>query len=259
MTSRVVDVWTAPARARAGTDVVGAPGAGTAGWADVLDDAERARAHALPAAVAERFVLGRVLLRAVLGQHLACDPAAVRLDVRCARCGGPHGRVRVAGPLGDAATAPHVSLTRSGPLVAVALSVHVPVGVDVESVAAVSAAPVADVLLSPEELDAHRALATDPGADPAAGAARLARAWVRKEAALKALGTGLAADPTAWALRPPEHRLPGVDALAPGGVAVADLDLGAGLAGAVAVVSAAASGLEVRRHDAGSVLGGRRS
>lgn len=237
----VVDVWTAPA----GTAL-------TPAQAAVLDDAERARAVALPSPAVGRFVLGRVLLRAVLAQRLGCSAVAVGLQVRCARCGGDHGRVRVLDPPGGAGT-PHVSLTRSGPLVAVALTDAGPVGVDVESVAAVSAAPVAGVVLSPEELAEHRALPA-----PAAEVA-LARAWVRKEAALKALGTGLAADPSGWALGPPPPGARGVAAVAPGGVVLADLDLGAGLAGAVAVLVPGASGLVVRCQDGRSVLDARRS
>ncbi|MGW6128647.1 4'-phosphopantetheinyl transferase family protein [Cellulomonas sp. NPDC055163] len=237
----VVDVWTVAA----GTAVPPATAA-------VLDGAERARAGALPPAVAERFVLGRVLLRAVLAQRLGCSAAAVGLQVRCARCGGAHGRVALVGPRGGAHP-PHVGLTRSGPLVAVALTVAGPVGVDTESVSAVSAAPVADVVLSPAELAARRALPAH-----AAGAA-LARAWVRKEAALKALGTGLAADPSGWSLGSPPPGLRGVDAVAPGGALLADLDLGPGLAGAVAVLAPGASGLVVRRQDGRSVLDALRS
>ncbi|WP_258725512.1 4'-phosphopantetheinyl transferase family protein [Cellulomonas sp. NS3] len=234
----VVDVWTAGA----GTAV-------TPAQATVLDDAERARAGALPPPAAERFVLGRVLLRGVLAERLGCAPATVGLRARCVRCGGAHGRVRVVGPPREH----HVSLTRSGPLVAVALTVAGPVGVDVESTSAVSAAPVDGVLLSPAELAGHRALPAH------AAEAALARVWVRKEAALKALGTGLVADPSAWALGPPPAGARGVDAVAPGGVVVADLDVGPGRAGAVAVLGPAAPDLIVRCQDGRSVLDALRS
>lgn len=243
----VVDVWTVP------VGTADPPGTGvTPARAAVLDEAERARARALPPQAAERFVLGRVLLRAVLAQRLGCSAAAVGLQVRCVRCGGAHGQVRVVGLPGGQG-APHVGLTRAGPLVAVALTVAGPVGVDVESVSAVSAAPVAGVLLSPGELAGHRALPAD------AVEAALARTWVRKEAVLKALGTGLTVDPSGWSLGSPPPGVPGVDAVAPGGVVLADLDLEPALAGAVAVLDPTASALVVRRQDGGSVLDALRS
>lgn len=75
----------------------------------------------------------------------------------------------------------HTSRSYAGPVVAVAVSSAGPVGVDVEQVAAVAFPGFAGVALGPAE----RA-----GSD----AAR-ARAWTRKEAVLKAQGTGLRVDP----------------------------------------------------------------
>ncbi|GAA2724901.1 4'-phosphopantetheinyl transferase family protein [Cellulomonas aerilata] len=230
----------------------------------LLDDVERGRAAALPGPAAVRFTLGRALLRSVLAERLGCAPGQVRLRVSCPACGGGHGPVTVTGPAaaGDAAPT-HVSVTRSGPLVAVAVCSHGPVGIDAVSPAAVGAAPLADVALSPVELARHRRRW------PQAVATRaLARAWVRKEAALKALGTGLSVAPGTLELHRARRAARGVDAVAGDAVAVADLRLGRGTAGAVAVLApdllpgaAPASGgrpgtLVVRRYDGARLLVG---
>ncbi|WP_298461634.1 4'-phosphopantetheinyl transferase superfamily protein [uncultured Cellulomonas sp.] len=251
----VVDVWSAPVD-------TAVPG----GYADVLDARERARAAVLPRAAAARFVLGRLLLRGVLAGHLRCAPHEVVLSVRCPRCGGPHGQVRVVGPRTasagdtDGADDVHVSLTRSGPVVAVALCTTGPVGIDAEARAAVGAAPLADVVLAPGEL--HRSRGR-----PRTGT--LARRWVRTEAALKALGTGLTVAPSSVTLEPATRGSRGVDAVVAGSVAIADLRLGRGRAGAVAVLAPhlvrpdAGPGrpgrLLVRRYDGAAVLTARRS
>jgi 4'-phosphopantetheinyl transferase len=75
----------------------------------------------------------------------------------------------------------HVSLARAGGLSVVAVADAGPVGVDVEVEGAASFAGFADVALHPGE----RAGRTDEAT----------RAWVRKEALLKAYGLGLAIDP----------------------------------------------------------------
>ncbi|GAA4285947.1 4'-phosphopantetheinyl transferase family protein [Georgenia daeguensis] len=215
-----------------------------------LDDAERTRAATLPPGRAAEFVAGRRLLRAVLGQRLGLPPDQVPLVARCPRCGDPHGQVRVL------AGAPwHVSVSRSGPLVAVATA-ELPVGVDVESVAAVGAAPVADVVLSAAERERHSRLRA--GERPA----DLARTWARKEAVLKALGAGLELAPSSFTLTVPVTTVgapldaPAVGA-SDGGVAVAVADLGDGEVGAVgAVAVVGVAGLAVRVHDGAAVLAG---
>lgn len=223
--------------------------------AAVLSAAELARADDLPAGQSQRFVLGRALLRAAVASTLGCHASDVVLTARCPECGGEHGAVTVEAP-GTPIGAPHVSLTRAGPLIGVALSHGGPVGIDVESVAAVSAAPVADVALSPTELAAHRT--THPrGRDLA-----LARSWARTEAALKAAGHGLRVDPALVDTRTTVAHVPG-----PGGTAhragrtvlLADLPLGPYVAGAVALACSDADArqarrLTVRRHDGEPLL-----
>ncbi|MFJ7271872.1 4'-phosphopantetheinyl transferase family protein [Streptomyces sp. NPDC099050] len=147
----------------------------------MMDAAERDRAGRL---VREgdrrRYLASHVGLRVLLGGYLGLDPAEVVL-VReaCPGCGGPHGRPAVDGG------ALHFSLSHSGDVAYLAFA-RVPVGVDVEEIP--SAAAVADVLtaLHPVEIAELTALP-----EPERRAA-LGRVWSRKEACLKAAGTGLA-------------------------------------------------------------------
>uniref|UniRef100_UPI000A3F72D0 4'-phosphopantetheinyl transferase family protein n=1 Tax=Cellulosimicrobium cellulans TaxID=1710 RepID=UPI000A3F72D0 len=142
-----------------------------------------------------------------------------------------HGKPELAAAL---AAGLHVSVSTAPGLLAVAVSDEGPVGVDVESVAAVGAAPVADVLLHPREA--------------AAGPRALARTWVRKEALLKATGHGLVVppaelvvagpdEPPALLLAPPWLGVGPADQLTLRDLADADLaSLGRDHVGAVAVL-----------------------
>ncbi|MET9693843.1 4'-phosphopantetheinyl transferase superfamily protein [Streptomyces sp. NPDC006514] len=149
--------------------------------AAVLDAGEREKAaRLLLPGHRHRYLAAHLGLRVLLGARLGLDPrevALVREDCRC--CGGPHGRPAVAGG------GVHFSLSHSGDLAYFALAA-VPVGVDIEETPDADA--VADVLesLHPVESAELTALAAPrrPGA--------LARLWCRKEACLKAAGTGLA-------------------------------------------------------------------
>jgi len=167
-----VDVWLA------------APSLGTQpeiAAATTLTLGERSRAATMEPRRAAGFVTGRLLLRAALAAHLGCPPRQVLLDATC-RCGAQHGPVRVlhAGPW--------VSVSRHGPIVAVALRVAGPVGVDLESVAAVGAAPLTNVLRA-------SVAGTQAGVSHPLVGVPLARAWVRAEATLKMLEVGLRRDP----------------------------------------------------------------
>ncbi|MEV7510496.1 4'-phosphopantetheinyl transferase superfamily protein [Streptomyces sp. NPDC089922] len=155
--------------------------------ASVLDAAERARLAAFRApAERDRYLVAHVAVRTLLGECLGIAPGAVRLTREpCTDCGGPHGRPVVAD-----ATGVHFSLSHAGDLVAVAVAA-VPVGVDVEELPPPAVvARTAPAALHPGELAALAALPEDER--PAA----FARCWTRKEAYLKATGTGLNTDPT---------------------------------------------------------------
>ncbi|MGW5852316.1 4'-phosphopantetheinyl transferase family protein [Streptomyces sp. NPDC055254] len=174
-TSAAVTVWSLDTT----LDVVGGLPVGEA--AAVLDAAEQERAARLVRpGDRHRYIASHVGLRVLLGNHLGLAPERVGLVREECHCGrGAHGRPAVAGG------GVHFSLSHSGDLAYVALA-GVPVGVDVERLP--SAGSVADVLTSlhPAEADELSAL---PEADlPAA----FARVWARKEACLKASGTGLA-------------------------------------------------------------------
>lgn len=144
-----------------------------------LDAGERARLDRAPAP--ERDAVASVLLlaRLVVAEVCGVDPAAVRVDRRCPRCGSTaHGVPRVT--RADGAAAPHLSLSRTSDLVAVAVASG-PVGIDLEPTTA-GAGLRPDVVLA-------------DGEPPAPGPGGLLVTWVRKEAVLKAAGTGLAVDP----------------------------------------------------------------
>lgn len=168
---REVHVWALPPGCR--------PGPGDLAR---LTDVERARAEALPEASADGFVLGRSLLRGVLGRLLWVDPARVSIDATCS-CGAQHGRPVVVGP-----ARLHAGLTRSGPRVLVAVA-GAPLGVDLVAVADVLRVPLADVALG----TAGAAWWEAEGRDGTA----LARGWARREAVLKAAGSGLRVEPSA--------------------------------------------------------------
>lgn len=207
----------------------------TPGQEALLDDGERRRlARLQSAAGAARFVAAHALLRLVVGHRLGVDPAALEVSATCLRCTGAHGVPRIAG-YPDL----HLSLSHAGDRVVLALG-DAPLGVDVETAAATSFPGFAAVALADGEqavTDVERAVL-----------------WTRKEAVLKATGHGLAVPPTALTVSPAGEPpvLLGWDVLAagepaPGPVVLADLDLGAGYAGCVAVLAAGPLAVRVRQ------------
>ncbi|WKD36969.1 4'-phosphopantetheinyl transferase family protein [Streptomyces xanthophaeus] len=147
----------------------------------VLDAGEREKAARLVLpGLRHRYLASHLGLRVLLGARLGLDPREVTL-VRedCPCCGGPHGRPAVAGG------GVHFSLSHSGDLAYLAFAA-VPVGVDIEETPGADA--VADVLDSLHPAETAELTALAPPRRPAA----LARVWSRKEACLKAAGTGLA-------------------------------------------------------------------
>ncbi|MFJ9428741.1 4'-phosphopantetheinyl transferase family protein [Streptomyces sp. NPDC101490] len=151
---------------------------------DLLDPDERARCHGFVRSVdRDRYRVGHVVLRELLGAYLDGDPAAVRL-VRepCPGCGGPHGRPAVAGgPL-------HFSLSHSGGAVLLGFA-DVPVGVDVETEPDAEATQDITAVLHPAER------AEIAGLSPRDRPGAVARCWARKESYLKGVGIGLGEDP----------------------------------------------------------------
>ena len=120
------------------------------------------------------------LLREAAARFHRVPVSHVVLSHECVRCGSDqHGRPFVLATAAIRRPA-YVSLARAGDVSVVAVTDAGPVGVDVEVEGAAELADVADVALHPDERGT-----LDP-----------TRAWVRKEAVLKAYGLGLVVEPS---------------------------------------------------------------
>jgi 4'-phosphopantetheinyl transferase len=193
----------------------------------VLDPAERAKADRFRSPrSAVRWTAARAGLRSILGAELDCAPADVRLAA------GAYGKPILAP---THASALRFNVAHSDALALIAVSAQAEVGVDVERRRHTrDVVAVAHVGLPAAE--AGRIAARPPSEQQAA----FLRAWVRHEARLKALGTGLR--------RGPEVRR-GPD-LAPADeplVALLDLEAGPDYVAALAVVGPLAPTVEFRR------------
>ncbi|MFH5822976.1 4'-phosphopantetheinyl transferase family protein [Georgenia sp. AZ-5] len=214
----------------------------------LLSPREQARAERIRGrADRARYVSGHAAARLVLAHVTAADPAALRFDTTCPRCGGDHGKPRLVGE-----ETVRFSLSRSGDRVAVAVAEGADVGVDVERVDPVppSAGPgLAAAALAPGERAEYERL--PPGTRPWA----LLVWWTRKEAVLKATGDGLAISPARV-----EVSAPGTPAAlrhwsGPGDVprvALADLIRPRYVA---AVAAVGGEPLKVSEHDVDTLLG----
>ncbi|MGO1234958.1 MAG: 4'-phosphopantetheinyl transferase family protein [Microbacterium gubbeenense] len=162
-------------RLRAGDAVVAfADAAGSSGDASGLSETDQRRAAALVGIRRARFLVGRSLIRSLIGELAPGSDAAV--IARCPRCGGDHGPVRAVG-------APvSISVSYAGSVVAVAAT-RGPraVGIDIER-----GEPRALV----EGLE--RVFRTPP----------TRRRWTEFEAVVKADGRGLAVPPDAVRFEP---------------------------------------------------------
>lgn len=129
-----------------------------------------------------RAVVSRALVRTTLSRYAPVAPADWRFER------GPHGRPEVAGP---GSRGLRFSLSHTRDLAACAVTAGAAVGVDVEP----RGREVGDLLeegsiLSPNEIESLKRLR------PAERAERFLELWTLKEAYAKALGTGLALDPS---------------------------------------------------------------
>ncbi|MFF9011358.1 4'-phosphopantetheinyl transferase family protein [Streptomyces sp. NPDC014870] len=185
------------------------------------------RHHALTRPAGPAAVLStatRIALRTLLGRRLGRAPGEVGLlRRRCPRCAGPHGKPALSPGQGRL----HFSVSHSAGRALLALAVT-PVGVDVQGPLPARAAETCAEALHPlEQLDLTR-LTGDQRTFA------FARLWTRKEAYLKAVGTGLA------------HGLRGSylgerAGLRPIGWTVADLDTGSSHTAAVALAHSPAA------------------
>ncbi|HUO74061.1 MAG TPA: 4'-phosphopantetheinyl transferase superfamily protein [Solirubrobacteraceae bacterium] len=195
----VVDVWRA--------DLDG-PGAS---YADLLSDDERARAaRIIRPGHGRRWAAARGILRALLAGYVGGDPRTLRFEL------GPYGKPALAGQDADV----RFNVSHAGGAALYALAAGREVGVDVEHEdRRVDAVRVARRIFGAEEAARLSAL------EPAARTREFLRAWVRYEATVKCLGTGIGAFD-----RPD---------LAPNPPAVTELAVGPRTLGAVAVAIAA--------------------
>jgi 4'-phosphopantetheinyl transferase len=156
--------------------------AGAPGLVALLDDHERARLGRFRRdADRARYLAAHALTRIVLADAVGTPAGALVFDRTC-RCGAPHGKPVLPG-------GPGFSLTHAGDLVGVAVHPGGAVGLDVEQVRALTdLAAMAAHACSPQE--------TAPDADA------FFALWTRKEALLKAVGTGLATPMSAITLGP---------------------------------------------------------
>ncbi|MDT9684474.1 4'-phosphopantetheinyl transferase superfamily protein [Streptomyces sp. TRM76323] len=190
-----------------------------------LDERERQRMNAF-VRDGDRVLYGFAhgALRTVLSALTGEAPAALRFArAPCPCCDEPHGR-----PVLSPARL-EFSLSHSRDLVLIGVA-PTPIGVDTEPVPKPGTAEQLARMLHPAEREEVAA------ALPEHRAAVFARLWVRKEAYLKGLGTGLGRDLAADDVRG-----------AVAGWHLTDLPVGPGQAAAVAVASPAPCGIRLHR------------
>lgn len=146
----------------------------------------------------DRFTTANALLHLAAWKHLGARPT---VDRTCTRCGEPHGKPSLEG-------GPHVSISHSGDLIAVALTELGPVGVDVEETTRhTDIKSMLRYVFSPGELE----VLPEPEA-------LFYQAWTRKESILKATGEGLRVPMSTFTVLPdaPGHNVRDLAAPRPG-------------------------------------------
>jgi 4'-phosphopantetheinyl transferase len=147
--------------------------------AGILSENERQRAHRfLMEQDRQRFVMRRARLRKLLGERLGVSGARVHLST------GIHGKPALAAPLDRSGIT--FNLSHSGDLTVYAFASHTDVGIDVEAIRGIEAVDrLAAIAFSPLEFETYERL---PPEDRLIG---FLNGWTRKEAFVKATGTGL--------------------------------------------------------------------
>lgn len=177
-----------------------------------LDDEEREKAGRFHFAKhCRHFVVGRGVLRLLLARYLETQPEEIQFNY------GSHGKPFLGGAHG--ASSLRFNASHSGELALYAFAEDQEVGVDVEYIKSDFAPEeIAERFFSPNEVGKLNALVA------AERPAEFFRYWTRKEAYIKALGTGLS------------HPLNEFDvSIAIPGWSLVDLDAGPGYAAALAV------------------------
>jgi len=208
----------------------------------LLAPGERERAGRFHAERHRRqFVVTRGVLRTLIGRRLGIAPAFVRFVE------GPHGKPALADP---STPALEFNVAHSHGLALVALSAGAPVGIDVERIRpGVDHEGIAGRFFAQVERTALARI------EPARRIEAFFACWSRKEAVLKAVGTGISGGVAAYAVSCDPDGPARLLATGPDGPpldrwTLADLDVGPGFRAAVAVVRPAARILQVA-EDAG--------
>ena len=163
--------------------------------APMLNDAERDRANAFRfPAQRNRFIAGRIAMRLHISALTGDDPRDIKASYVCPSCPNQsskgHGSPRYHVP---SRTGPvRASLSRSGDwcLLAATLNDKITIGVDLEKRDSADFDGFPEVAMTARERSRLRDV------PPASRSEFMTRIWVRKEASLKALGTGLAMAPS---------------------------------------------------------------
>lgn len=152
----------------------------------VLSSAERNRVRLLRDRAAASYAAAHVGLRRILGGYLGVEAGEVRLGrTLCPECADPaHGPPAVVWP----ATRLTFNLSRADGFWLLGVSEDRPLGVDLEAEPRIDPELTAPLAFTPREL-AHL-----HGLPPGDRRAAFLRCWTRKEAVVKAVGVGLAAD-----------------------------------------------------------------
>jgi 4'-phosphopantetheinyl transferase len=200
------------------------------GLVDMLDDAERNLAAAIhSSAQRDRFLAGRIALRLHAAKVAGVSPGSLQADYLCPNCrhqdkahGMPRYQVLPPGlPI-------RVSLSKSGDWCLLAGTTDdeiAGVGVDVESEVSAGFDGFETVGMTARERDQLQRMS------PSLKARFQTLLWVRKEAVLKALGSGLAVDPSLVDVSGPVPLVPGrrcgsevwlIEDVSPGSVGLPD-------------------------------------
>jgi 4'-phosphopantetheinyl transferase len=190
----------------------------------------------------DRGLVAWALARLLLADRLGGAPSALAIDRTCRLCGCANGKPRVTDP----AEPVDFSVSHSGDHVVVAITGGAPIGADIERLRATT---VDDALLR-TVLTPHERAGFDGAHDDAARDDAFIRLWVRKEAVVKMVETGLRTPMRGFAVSPADAP-PALlswpdDATLPGRTTLADLAGRPGHLGAVAVLG---DGVTVREHD----------
>ncbi|MBQ0984639.1 4'-phosphopantetheinyl transferase superfamily protein [Streptomyces sp. F63] len=205
----------------------------------LLDDEELRLTRGRRPPFDAHYAGAHAVLRRLLADHyLGRSPGAIQFGRHsCPACGDrTHGRPRIVRP----ATSLEFSLSRSGPLWALAVTAGAAVGVDIESSHGSPPDGVSELVLSDRELARMRAMRHADGRQEF-----LLRSWTRKEAVLKAVGTGIVTDLRGLDVLPADADPVVVEHTGPGrrgSWLVEEVNLGPGLVAALAREAGRATG-----------------